>query len=227
MLTKRELCERTGIPDTTFSYWLREGLIPKSEGVKAGRGGVAVYPDYAVEVVRMIVSLRGDCKSMAEIKLMIAEYHEVHKSGSAVKHMGKWSDAKLFRSDFFRLIGAVDSGHTVEFMNGGSTDGKLYVYVSVPVGEDVVFCLVDVTNEENIFLSDKKTVEKGLIPFFFMLEHKSWVENGRLTVEDAKTLALLMFQPEFKSILADSFERAKAAKTLYEMAVKFADSVKV
>jgi len=115
MKTKKEICQETGISESTFTFWQGKGLIPKPDGIEKRS---ALWGDVVIETIRFIQTKQAEGMSLDEIGGELAEFYKKKwlENKKDLDRFAVWEDEKSAVKKLTDILGFYPGDHPTSWL---------------------------------------------------------------------------------------------------------------
>jgi len=205
MKTKKEICQETGISESTFTFWQGRGLIPKPDGIEKRS---ALWSDGTIEDIRFIQSKQAEGLSLDEIRGVLPEFYKnkMIESKKELDRLTIWKDEKAAIKKLTDILGFYPGEHP-DIMPG-CIEGRDYVFVTAAHDGVVTFSQIDFTTQDREIVVNQYEVPIDVYATFIQMRAYNAATEGRIL--DTNGDALVALSPQGKALLEDAEKRTKA-----------------
>lgn len=211
MKTKKEICQETGISESTFTFWQGKGLIPKPDGIEKRS---ALWSDITTENIRFIQTKQAEGMSLDEILGELSEFYKEKwlENKKDVDRFAIWKDEKGAIKKLTDILGFYPGDHPDVML--GSIEGRDYVFVTTAHDGVVTFSQIDFTMQDRELVVNQYEVPVDVYAVFIQMRAYHAATEGRILNTNGD--AFVALSPQGKALLEDAEKRTKAQAKLIE-----------
>lgn len=211
MKTKKEICQETGISESTFTFWQGKGLIPKPDGIEKRS---ALWREVVIDTIRFIQTKQAEGMSLDEIGGELAEFYKTKwlENKKDLDRFAVWKDEKSAVKKLTDILGFYPGDHPDVML--GRMEGRDYVFVTAAHDGVVTFSQIDFTTQDRELVVNQYEVPIDVYATFIQMRAYHAATEGRIL--DTNGDALVALSPQGKALLEDAEKRTKAQAKLVE-----------